>query len=154
MRGEVADKLVETPYGFHILKLERKGAGKGADGKPSETYDVRHILITTTAKDPNNPMAREMPVADMARQTLETEKQKKVLDEIVANNPVEVAEDFDVPEVSDEKMQQMMRQQMQMQGGAGMPPPGAEMPEGMPEEADEPAAAPKGKAPEKPATKK
>ncbi|HXG86150.1 MAG TPA: peptidylprolyl isomerase [Pyrinomonadaceae bacterium] len=148
--GEVADRLVETPYGYHIVKLERKGEGTGADGKPAETYDVRHILITTTTKDPTNPMAREMPVAEMVRQTLETEKQKKVLDEIVANNPIEVAEDFEIPEVSDEQMQQMMQQQMQMQQGA-MPPPGA-----MPEAGDEqaPAAAPKGEAPAKPAPKK
>lgn len=152
--GKVADKLVETPYGFHILKLERKGEGKGADGKPAETYDVRHILIMTTTKDPNNPTAREMPAADMARQTLETEKQKKVLDEIVANNPTEVAEDFDVPEVTDEQMQQLMQQQMKMQGGAGGMPPQGAMPEGMPQEDGEPAAAPKGKALAKPAAKK
>lgn len=157
--GKVADSLVETPYGFHILKLERKGAGKGADGKPAETYDVRHILITTTAKDPNNPMARELPVNDYARQTLETERQKKVLDEIVANNPVEVPEDFDVPQVSDEQMQQMIQQQMMQQGGmpgaGAMPPPGAEgaMPPSaeVPDEADE---APKGKPAKKGDAKK
>ncbi len=147
--GKIADHLIETPYGFHIIKLERKGEGKGADGKPAETYDVRHILITTTAKDPANPLAREMPVAEMVRQTLETEKQKQVLDEIVANNPVEVAEDFDIPAVSDEQMQQMMRQQMQMQQG-GMPPQGA-----MPEDGEAPPAPPaQGKAPAKPAPKK
>jgi len=143
--GKVADQLVETPYGFHIIKLERKGEGKGADGKPAETYDARHILITTTFKDPANPMAREMPVNDYVRQTLETEKQKKVLDEIVANNQIEVAEDFDVPTVSDEQMQQMMQQQMQMQGmqgGGGMPPPDAD---------EEPA---KGKPSAKPEPKK
>ncbi|MDQ3321332.1 MAG: peptidylprolyl isomerase [Acidobacteriota bacterium] len=144
--GKVADQLIETPYGFHIIKLERKGEGKGADGKPAETYDVRHILITTTSKDPNNPTARELPVTEMVRQTLETEKQKKILDEIVANNPIEVAEDFEIPEVSDEQMQQMMQQQMQMQG---MPPQGA-----MPEEGGEPATAPNGTAPAKPAPKK
>lgn len=146
--GKIADHLIETPYGYHIIKLERKGEGKGADGKPAETYDVRHILITTTTKDPSNPMGREMPVAEMVRQKLETEKQKNILDKIVADNPVEVAEDFDIPTVSDEQMQQMMKQQMQMQQG-GMPPQGA-----MPEEGGEPAAAPKGKAPAKPAPKK
>lgn len=146
--GKVSDKLVETPYGFHIVKLERKGAGKGADGTPAETYDVRHILITTTTKDPNNPMAREMPVAETVRQTLETEKQKKILDEIVANNPIEVAQDFEIPEVSDEQMQQMMKQQMMQQGG--MPPQGA-----MPEGGEElPEDAPETKTPPRPVTKK
>ncbi len=126
--GKIADNLVETPYGYHIIKLERKGAGKGADGKPADTYDVRHILVTTTIKDPNNPFAREMPANEMARQTLEEEKQKKVLDEIVAANPIEVAEDFDIPQPSPEELQQMQQQMMQQQM-RGMPPPSAEMPD-------------------------
>ena len=113
--GKIADNLVETPFGFHIIKLERKGEGKDASGKPAETYDVRHILITTTVKDPTNPLAREMPVADLVKGKLEKEKQKTVLDEIVANNPSEVAEDFEIPPVSDEQMQQMMQQQMMQQ---------------------------------------
>lgn len=113
--GSIADSLVETPYGFHILKLERKGESKDASGNPAETYDVRHILITTTIKDPTNPMGREMPVADMVRAQLEKDKQKAVLDEIVANNPVEVAQDFEIPPVSEEQMQQMMMQQQMMQ---------------------------------------
>jgi peptidyl-prolyl cis-trans isomerase C len=147
--GKIADQLVETPYGFHIIKLERKGETKGTDGKPAQTYDVRHILIGTTIADPKNPMARPMPANEMARQTLETEKQKKVLDEIVANNPVEVAEDFDIPQPTDEQMQQMMQQQQMMQGG-GMPPQ-----DGMPPSAsagDEDA--PKGNAKPKSAPKK
>lgn len=141
--GKVSDQLVETPYGFHVIKLEKKGAGKGADGKPAETYDVRHILITTTAKDPKNPMARELPVNDFVRQTLEAEKQKKVLDEIVAANPVEVPEDFDVPQVSDEEIQKMMQQQMMQQ--QGMPPGGAMMPppESLEDEAPQGSTPPK-----------
>lgn len=149
--GKIVDHLVETPYGFHIIKLEKKGEGKGADGKPAETYDVRHILITTTMKDPDNPMSRELPVNDFVKQKLETDKQKAVLDEIVAANPVEVPEDFDVPQVSDEQIQQQMQQQMQGQGGGMMPPPGAAG-----DEPDEAAPAPpQGKTqPKKPGAKK
>lgn len=149
--GKIADQLVETPYGYHIIKLERKGETKGADGKPAETYDVRHILIGTTIKDPKNPLARPLPASEMARQTLEAEKQKKVLDEIVANNPVEVAEDFEIPAVTDEQMQQMMQQQMQMQGGA-MPGSGASGPDDMPSasaDADAPTAKQPKTAPKK-----
>lgn len=143
--GKVAENLVETPYGYHIIKLEKKGEGKDQAGQPTEVYDVRHILITTTTKDPNNPMAREIPVSEMVRAKLEEEKQKQVLDEIVANNPVEVAEDFTVPEVSQEQMQQMMQQQMMQQQQM-------QMPQGMqPEE----GATPKDKtAPKAPAKKK
>ncbi|MEJ7861292.1 MAG: peptidylprolyl isomerase [Pyrinomonadaceae bacterium] len=146
--GQIAENLVETPYGFHIIKLERKGENKDASGQPTESYDVRHILISTTVKDPKNPMAREMPVTEKVRAQLQTEKQKQVLDEIVANNKVEVAEDFTIPEVSEEQMQQqmqqMMQQQQQMQGGM---PPGAEMvdPDEMPKDATPPKSAPKKK---------
>jgi hypothetical protein len=144
--GKVADNLVETPYGYHIIKLEKKGEGKDQSGQPSETYDVRHILISTTIKDPNNPMAREMPVTEKVRAQLQTEKQKQVLDDIVANNKVEVAEDFTIPEVSEEQMQQQMQQMMQQQQMQGGMPPGAEM--------VDPDEAPQGKTPPKPALKK
>ncbi len=140
--GQVAPDLVETPYGYHIIKLEKRADGKDPQGQPTETYDVRHILISTGVKDPENPTGREMPVKDFVRSKLEQEKQKAVLDKIVADNHVEVAEDFTIPPVSDEQLkqvqQQMQMQQMQQQM-QGMPP-GA-MPEG---------AAPKGGKPGKP----
>ena len=143
--GQIAENLVETPYGYHIIKLEKKGtaAADPASGETAETYDVRHILITTTMKDPTNPMGREMPINDMVKSTLEEEKQKKILDEIVANNPVEVPEDFEIPKPSEEDMKQMQQQMMQQQ----MP---MQMPEGMEDEPPaekkpQPKAAPKKK---------
>ena len=152
--GKIAPNLVETPYGFHIIKLDRKGDTKDQNGQVSQTYDVRHILISTGVKDPENPMAREMPVKDFVRAKLESEKEKAVLDDIVAKNQVEVAEDFVIPEVSEEQMQQMqqkmMQQQMQMQG---MPEGG---PEGAPQTDSPRPKAPNGKPvpPPPPAPKK
>ena len=144
--GQIAPNLVETPYGFHIIKLEKKGQGKDATGAPAETYDVRHILISTTIKDPTNPMGREMPVTDMVKAKLEEEKQKQVLDEIVKNNPVEVAEDFKVPEPSQEELQQMQQQQMQQQQMMQQQMMGPQSNDGK--------EAPKGKTPPKPEPKK
>ena len=143
--GKIADNLIETPFGYHIIKLEKKGEAKGADGNPAPTYDVRHILITTTMKDPKNPMGREMPINDMVKATLEEQKQKQVLDEILKNNPVEVAEDFEVPKPSEEDLKKMEEQQQQMMqqmpGDPGGMPPG-------------PPTAPNGKMPPaKPAPK-
>lgn len=133
--GQVAQQLVETDFGFHIIKLERKGEPQGEQGAAAgETYDVRHILISTGYKDPENQMAREMPVKQYVRQKLETEKEKKVIDEIVAANNIQVPEDFTVPEVSEEQIQEMMKKQpqlpMQMSpeggpDGAAPPPPPA-----------------------------
>ena len=142
--GKIADNLVETPYGYHIIKLEKKGEAKGADGQAAPTYDVRHILITTAMKDPKDPMGREKPINDMVKTMLEGEKQKQVLDEILKNNPVEVAEDFEIPKPTEEELKQMQEQeeqmmQQQMPGGPGGMPVG---PGGMPPPPD-----PKGKTP-------
>jgi parvulin-like peptidyl-prolyl isomerase len=109
--GQVAPELVETDYGYHIVKLEKKGEKKDEKGQAQETYDVRHILISTGFKDPENPMAREMPVKAYVKSKLEEEKEKKVVEDLVAQNHIEVPEDFTVPEVSDEAIQEMMNKQ-------------------------------------------
>ncbi len=123
--GQVAPELVETDFGYHIVKLERKLEKKGEE----ETYDVRHILITTGVKDENdpNPMAREVPVRDYVRSKLEEEKEKKLLEEIIARNNIQVPDDFTVPEVTEEQMKQMQQPPMQMpqpqpEGDSGPPP--------------------------------
>lgn len=147
--GDVSPELVETDFGFHIIKLERAlGKKDGADG---ETYDVRHILISTNIKDPDKPNAQEMPVKKYVQQKLETEKQKTFVDNIVAANNVSVPEDFTVPEVTDEQMQEMQQKQMQqmqqMQGGPGGPgapgAPGAPPADGKPAPGNPEKAEPK-----------
>jgi hypothetical protein len=83
--GQVAPQLVNTAFGFHVMKLERKG------WIPDETYDVRHILITTTVKDPANPNGRETPVRDFVRIKLESEKESVILAKVVADNRIDIA---------------------------------------------------------------
>ncbi len=155
--GQVAPELVETDFGFHIIKLERKLEAKpaakpaapalavpGAPKTDEETYDVRHILISTGFKDPDNPTAREAPVKDYVRNKLETDKEKKLLDDIVASNNVQVPADFAVPEVSEEQIQQMKQKQQQQQQ-MQMPP---EMQPGAPPGPDDKPAKPEPKKPE------
>jgi hypothetical protein len=136
--GQVAPNLVETDFGFHIIKLERKGEGKDAAGQPTETYDARHILFSTTYKDPNDVEGRELPLKQYVRNKLESEKEKKVLDEVIAANNVSVPEDFTVPQVSEEQIQEMMKKQQQMQQMPPMNPDGDVHPGGPP--GDAPAA--------------
>lgn len=145
--GQVADQVVETPFGYHIIKLERKGPSKDKDGKDEgETYDVRHILISTMFADPNNPFGQPTPMSEKIKADLSKEKSDKVLADIKAKNPI-IVEDFDVPKPSDEQIQQMMKQQQQQMQMQGMPPSGED-------EDGAPTAPPPGKAPVKPAPKK
>lgn len=154
--GQVAPQLVESDYGFHIVKLERKlgidPTQKGTDGKPSttETYDVRHILISTMTKDPDDPMAREMPVKEFVKGKLTEQKQKDLIDKLVAKNFVQVPDDFDVPAITPEQQDQMKKQQEQLQQQM-------QAPQGAPVEGDapptvkkaDPKAAPKAAEPKK-----
>ncbi len=112
--GQISPGLVESDFGYHIIKLEKK-ATEGEGETAQQTYDVRHILISTGFKDPENPMGREMPVKEFVRQKLETEREKKLLDDIVARNNVQIPDDFSVPEVTDEQIQEMMKKQQEQQ---------------------------------------
>jgi PPIC-type PPIASE domain len=102
--GKIADKLIETPYGYHIIKLEKKASKKNAEGKEEEIYDARHILISNQYQDKENPMSRPVPVKDFLKSKLGGDKQKKVVEEIIARNQIEVAEDFTLPEVKEDPM--------------------------------------------------
>jgi hypothetical protein len=88
--GAVYPDLVESDFGYHIIKLEKK-TGTGDDLK----YDVRHILFSTTIKDPANPNGRELPIKEYVRTKLESEKESAVTAKIIADNPIAMA-DFEV----------------------------------------------------------
>ena len=156
--GQVSPELVVTDFGFHIIKLERKlspSPNKGANKDPKsgdssasgDTYDARHILISTGYKDPENPTAREMPVKDYVRNKLEADKEKKLLDELIASNNIQVPEDFTIPEVSDDQLQQMKQKQQMPPGMPQGMPPGVQVngPDGKPVKPDAKKPEPKKK---------
>lgn len=109
--GQIAPEPVQTRLGYHIIRLERKSQTKDSSGQIKQKYSVRHILFSTMIKDPENPTEREMPVREYVKSKLEKEKEKKLLDKIVADNPVFIAEDFQIPDVSDEEIRKSLPQQ-------------------------------------------
>ena len=111
--GEIYQNLVETSYGFHIIKLEGKRQIKNANGEMIWNYDVRHILVSTAINDENNPINRPIPVREFVKTKLETEKETVILNKILSDNPIEVAEDFVIPQVTDEEIQKQIRQNSQ-----------------------------------------
>lgn len=78
--GKVAENLVESSYGYHIIKLENKSG---------ETYNVRHILLMTSAPATGaNPYAPPSSMADKAREGVKTKKRDQWIEEVVARNQI------------------------------------------------------------------
>ena len=112
--GEVLGRACQEVFGG-----ERFAALEGANVQ-------RPLWASTGVKDPDKPNSREMPIKDYVRTKLEEEKDKKLLEEVVANNHVEVPEDFTIPQITDEQLQEFQqKQQSQMPGGPAGAAPGA-----------------------------
>jgi peptidyl-prolyl cis-trans isomerase C len=98
--GEISD-VVQSKFGFHIIKVEERKT-ETKDGKPAEMVHARHILISDTG---SNPFGPPQSSRDKARQALEQEKAKKVLDDIVSRSHVKVPDNYSVKPPEQQPMQ-------------------------------------------------
>jgi len=89
--GEISG-VVQSKFGFHIIKLEERKT-ETKDGKQEEKVHARHILFGDSNA---NPFAPPQSAREKARATVEQDKAKKVLDDIVAHSHVKVPDTYAV----------------------------------------------------------
>ncbi len=98
--GQIADKLVETHTGYHIVKLENKQIEQAKDGGKTVKYSVRHILLQKNFEDPANNNS-EIPspfitAEEIAKTEIEKEKRNRFVEDVIGRNQIILPEDFTV----------------------------------------------------------
>ncbi len=107
--GNIADRIIETNTGFHIVKLENKQINRNVDGSETVIFSVRHILLQKAFEDPGslNPGIPPPFIAaeEIAKNQVEMEKRDRFVAEIIRQNNISLPEDFSVELVPDNQKQ-------------------------------------------------
>ncbi|HXG82629.1 MAG TPA: peptidylprolyl isomerase [Pyrinomonadaceae bacterium] len=104
-KGQIADRVVESNIGYHIVKLEGKKNIKNKDGGEKVNFSIRHVLLQKNFEEPNNKIPGIPPpfmkAEEIAEAEIEKEKRALFINEINKQNAVSLPENFTVelPEV-------------------------------------------------------
>ncbi len=97
-KGQIADKLIESDVGLHIVKSEGKQMTKDKDGRETVKFSVRHILLQNAFEEPNNKRPGVPPPFLKAEEIAKSEVEKRKYEEFVADvirlNQISLPEDF------------------------------------------------------------
>ncbi|HEU4598058.1 MAG TPA: peptidylprolyl isomerase [Pyrinomonadaceae bacterium] len=92
--GEISE-VFESPFGFHIVKLEERRPPAVAGAGSSEQVRARHILIPYNSRPRRSDAPPQSP-RDEARTAVELEKRERIFGEIATRRRVTVPDDYPV----------------------------------------------------------
>jgi parvulin-like peptidyl-prolyl isomerase len=93
--GEVSE-VVESPFGFHVIKLEGRRSEKGTDGQPQEEVRARHILVRPEGIAEPNRMAAPKTLREQVKDSIARGRREQKIKEIVERSKVQVPTEFAV----------------------------------------------------------
>lgn len=98
--NQIADRIVETDTGFHVLKLENKQIESEKNGSKTVKYSIRHILLQKNFEEPNinNPNIPPpfIKAEEIAKTEIEKQKRSEFVAAVIERSKIVLPEDFTV----------------------------------------------------------
>lgn len=97
-KGQIADQLIESKDGYHVVQLVDQHVTKDAQGVEVLKVSVRHILVQKRFEEPGNRNPDVPPPfltpREIAQAALLFAKRKRLVDEVVKSENISLPDDF------------------------------------------------------------